>query len=189
MSPVTLQTPSREKLADYVAALRGGWSPNTTRDVCAEQLAAIAEDADAFLQGLQPNQPGTVRAADGSEMPRLPGATYWLCDGAFCGMINYRHVPGTETLPEHVSGHVGYAVVPGKRGRGYAKAALALLLPVLEAAGLARVMITCDEANAASRRVIEANGGLFDGMQSDHLHGPQAMKLRFWVPCRKPVPS
>ena len=39
-------------LPAYTAALQRGWSPNTTRDVCAEQLAAIAADADGFLARL-----------------------------------------------------------------------------------------------------------------------------------------
>jgi predicted acetyltransferase len=51
-------------------------------------------------------------------------------------------------------------VVPWKRGRGYATLALRLLLPEAGALGLEYVELTTDPANAASRRVIEANGGL-----------------------------
>jgi predicted acetyltransferase len=177
---LTLKTPSLALLPDYVAALRSGWSPNTTRDVCAEQLAAIDADSEAFPRRFLPGATGTVRLADGRDVPRLPGATYWMWDGAFCGAINYRHVPGTEELPAHVSGHVGYAVVPAKRGQGVAKAALRLLLPILRETGLARVLVTCDETNTASRRVIEANGGVFDGVAPDPEH-PGVMKLRFWL--------
>jgi predicted acetyltransferase len=177
---LTLETPSPRLLPDYVAALRTGWSPNTTRDVCAEQLAAIEADTEAFLRQFLPEATGTVRLADGRDVPRLPGATYWMWDGAFCGAINYRHVPGTEELPPHVSGHVGYAVVPAKRGQGVAKAALRLLLPILRDVGLARVLVTCDETNQASRRVIEANGGVFDSAVPDPDHH-DVMKLRFWL--------
>jgi predicted acetyltransferase len=59
-----------------------------------------------------------------------------------------------------VLGHIGYAVVPWKRGRGYATAALRLLLPDARAEGLASVELTVEPTNLASRHVIESNGGV-----------------------------
>jgi predicted acetyltransferase len=51
-------------------------------------------------------------------------------------------------------------VVPWKRRRGYATRALHDLLPAAKAEGLRYVEITTDPDNIASRRVIEANGGV-----------------------------
>jgi predicted acetyltransferase len=101
-----------------------------------------------------------ITLPDGSLAPRIPGYRRWMWDGEFCGSIGFRWVPGTSSLPPHVLGHIGYAVVPWKRGRGYASRALALLLPEARAEGLDFVELTCDVANAASRRVIEKNGGV-----------------------------
>lgn len=178
--PISLVKPSPERLPGYMAALEAGWSPNTTRDVSAEHLAEIQKDPDDFLRGLTEHEGRTVTLGDGSTVPRLPGAVLWIWDGEFCGAINLRFVPGTLDLPPHVSGHLGYAVVPWKRGRGYATRALALLLPVARDLGLPRVLVTCDAGNAASRRVIEANGGVSAG-SAPYPDAPDERKLLFWI--------
>ena len=51
---------------------------------------------------------------------------------------------------------------------------LARALPVAAALGINPALITCDEDNIASRKVIEANGGQLDDQR--------ATELRFWVP-------
>jgi predicted acetyltransferase len=179
LSEFSLVPPSVERLAPYAAALERGWSPNTTRDVSGAQLAALREDADAFIADLTRREGGTIALPNGTVVPRLPGPLLWMWDGTFCGSINLRFVPGTEELPPHVTGHVGYAVVPWMQRRGYATRALALMLPIAHANGLARVQITTDDDNVGSQKVILANGGVPAGCKPDADTGK--MKLLFWV--------
>ena len=174
VSTLCLVEPTLDGLTTYADALRTGWSPSSTRDVSGEELAAIAADPAQALRLI--TKTGGGRRPDGSKAVWLPGRVFWISDGTFCGTINLRHLPGTEALPPEVHGHIGYSVVPWKRGRGYAKEALRLLLPIAaRVTGLPRVSLTCDTENRASRAVIEANGGILDG------DGPYDGKLRFFI--------
>jgi predicted acetyltransferase len=158
-----LVKPALAYLPEYKAALERGWSFDNMRGAAAvtEELAKIAADPAAFVAALDdPEAKGApIRLPDGSTAPRLPGFRRWMWDGGFCGSIGFRWQPGTPMLPPHVSGHIGYAVVPWKRGRGCAKRALALMLAEARCSGLAIVQITTDLDNAASQAVIRANGG------------------------------
>jgi predicted acetyltransferase len=156
--------PSLEYLPSYVAALKRGWSPDNERGEIAaqEDLAKIAADPDVFLASLVDKEAmgGPITLPDGMTVPRLPGYRRWLWDGEFCGAIGLRWRRGTEALPPHCLGHIGYAVVPWKRGRGYAKLALREVLCEARGEGLRYVELTTDPDNVASQRVIEANGGV-----------------------------
>src|SRR5207237_8375239 len=147
----------------YVAALERGWSPDNVRGAAAarDELARIAANANAFLASLVDKEAmgDPVTLPDGTKVPRLPGYRRWMWDGEFCGSIGFRWQRGTEALPPHCLGHIGYAVVPWKQRRGYATRALAQSLADARAEGLALVELTTDPANIASQRVIDANGG------------------------------
>ena len=162
---MTLVWPAREFLPGYIAALERGWSPDNERGEAAarEQLAAIAADADAFLAKLVDRDAaaGPVALPDGTTVPRLPGFHRWMWDGEFCGVIGFRWQRGTEALPPHCLGHIGYSVVPWKRRRGYATGALRGMLQDAKLEGLRFVEITTNPDNVASCRVIESNGGVF----------------------------
>ncbi len=83
-----------------------------------------------------------------------------MWDGEFCGSIGLRWVPGSQDVPPYVLGHVGYAVVPWKRGRGYARQALEAILPDAKEIGLSYVEMTTDPDNVASQRVMLAAGAV-----------------------------
>ena len=176
--------PAAEHLASYVHALEQGWSPDTQRAAAArDELARIAHDPTAFLaeQVDREGRGPPVVLPDGSTVPRLPGYKRWLWDGEFCGVIGVRWQPGTTELPPTCLGHIGYSVVPWKRRRGYATRALALLLPEVRREGLPYVELTTDAANVASRRVIEANGGvLVEEFAKPTSHGG-TLGLRFRI--------
>lgn len=114
-------------------------------------------------------------ALPGSERPtgHVPQSTWWLVDGEeYLGRISLRHEL-TEWLREY-GGHIGYEVRPTARGRGHATMMLRDVLPHARALGIGSVLLTCDEDNVASAKVIEAAGGV--------LQDRRGIKRRYWVP-------
>jgi len=96
---------------------------------------------------------------------------WWVADGSYLGRVTFRHTL-TESLLNY-GGHLGYAVRPGARRRGHATAMLRAALPVAHhELGIDPVLVTCDDTNTGSRRVIEACGGIFEDQRGE--------RLRYW---------
>jgi predicted acetyltransferase len=96
--------------------------------------------------------------------------------GKVLGVIMLRHQ--LDEPLARFGGHIGFSICPSERGKGYAKAMLALCLKKCPARGLDRVLITCNESNEASRRTILACGGMPDGVAIEWDGGRVE---RYWV--------
>ena len=183
-----LRWPTIDLLDSYAAALRTGWSPNTMRPEAAdEELAAIAVDPEAFVGSMVDREASgpPFKQPDGSLTGRVPGYRKWMWDGEFAGTISFRWQPGTHELPDYVLGHIGYSVVPWKRRRGYATAAVRSILDDARAEGLVEVQVTTDDDNIGSQRVIENNGGvLVDGFTKRGEDAQVIPSLRYRISLR-----
>ncbi|WP_405581515.1 GNAT family N-acetyltransferase [Streptomyces sp. NBC_01190] len=110
------------------------------------------------------------------DLPRpdalVPCTNLWWVEGdEYLARIAVRH--RLNHFLREYGGHIGYDVRPSARRRGHATAMLRAALPEAAELGIDPALITCDTGNVASRKVIQACGGVFE----DERGG----KLRFWV--------
>ena len=108
----------------------------------------------------------------------VPSSTYLGVrekDNYIVGMIDIRHYLN-EYLTQ-VGGNIGYGVRKTERNKGYAKQMLKLALEKCRELKIKKVLITCDEDNIASEKVIlSANAKLEDIRNVDGEN-----KKRFWI--------
>ena len=108
----------------------------------------------------------------------VPSSTYLAVrekDNYIVGMIDIRHYLN-EYLTQ-VGGNIGYGVRKTERNKGYAKQMLKLALEKCKELKIKKVLITCDEDNIASEKVIlSVNAKLEDIRNVDGEN-----KKRFWI--------
>lgn len=151
-------------------------------------IEAAAPDSSSmpFAPGFDPARPFAeyvelLRAqVRGERLPQrwVPSRTMFaFCGGAIVGRLQLRLVLSDVLLK--FGGHIGYVVLRSFRNRGYAQSMLRQGLEVARVSGIDPVLLTCDEGNAASVRVIEKAGGVLENVV-DVLPGAPR-KRRYWV--------
>lgn len=109
---------------------------------------------------------------------QVPSSNLFAFNGdEIVGKVSVRHHLNKNL--ELVLGHIGYGVLPEYRQKGYASEMLKQALVYCRTLGLDKVLITCDEANVPSAKVILKNGGVLE-----NVYDPQdgtSKKMRFWI--------
>ncbi len=165
-----LEKPSVEWQASFLGALAEFHAEGVLLNY---DLTELRRDFPAFVHLI-------IGYSRGEGLPDgfIPSTDYWLIDeDEFIGRVSIRHEL-TEGL-RRIGGHIGYQIRPSKRRRGYGTQILALALPKAHDLGLTRMLVTCDETNIGSRKIIEANGGVFENAVD--LDDGSPRKLRYWI--------
>ena len=108
----------------------------------------------------------------------VPSSTYLGIrekDNYIVGMIDIRHY--LNKYLTQVGGNIGYSVRKSERNKGYAKRMLKLALEKCKDLKIKKVLITCDEDNIASEKVILSANAKFEDIRS--LDGKNIK--RFWI--------
>lgn len=98
-------------------------------------------------------------------------------DGTLVGRTSIRHELNDFLM--NYGGHIGYAVVPNQRRRGYATEILRQSIDVAHSLGIDRVLVTCDDSNIGSVKTIEACGGQLENVVA--LPPTNAPRRRYWI--------
>ena len=111
------------------------------------EVAAYFDKVDNFRRGIDV-PPGYV-----------PGSSFWLVDGRhYLGSGDVRHYLNDSL--RRLGGNIGYSIRPAAWGLGLGTRQLAMLLDEAALLRICRPIVTCFDANIASVRIIEKNGGV-----------------------------
>ena len=119
----------------------------------------------------------------GSNLPAgYVKATYlWLVDAnEFIGEVSIRHELTDALL--RFGGNIGYGIRYSHWNRGLGTMMLSEALDYAQnELSLNRVLVTCNESNAGSARVIEKNGGILQDKITNVIDGVERLTRRYWI--------
>lgn len=130
-------------------------------------------DFGAYLKILHESKEG--RNLPSGHVPST--ALFAFVGNEIVGKVSIRHSLNDHL--EKVGGHIGYGVLPNHRSKGFASLMLQESLKYCQGLGLNKVLVTCDESNMASTKVIVNNGGILENIY-DPKDG-SSKKMRFWI--------
>jgi predicted acetyltransferase len=163
------------RLRESWLASRDEWGRGVRQDGAGLRTGDDVDSVAGFTRwvGRLLREADASRAADEA---RVRASYWWIAeDGTYLGAITLRHELDDFLL--RAGGHVGYGIRPSARGRGVATWALRSLLIKASALGLRQVLVTCDDSNLASARVIEKAGGVLDDLRDTEL----GLTRRYWI--------
>ncbi len=107
---------------------------------------------------------------------RVP-ATFLVAerDEAIVGRSSIRH--SLNEFLFNYAGHIGYGVRPRLRRQGIATEILGQSLEIIHVLGVTDVLMTCDDDNLGSAKVIEFHGGLLE----NRVDFQGVLKRRYWI--------
>jgi predicted acetyltransferase len=102
----------------------------------------------------------------------VPQTIYWLyIDSKPVGIGKFRHYLN-DFLLKH-GGHIGYCIRPTERGKGYGTIILREILKKAKDKAIGEALITCNDTNIPSRKVIEGNDGKLESIIQE--------ECKYWI--------
>ena len=111
----------------------------------------------------------------------VPSYDYFLVDeNKFLGIIHIR-IELTSSLLRY-GGNIGYGINPTYWQQGYGTKILELGLEKAKELGIKdKILITCDDDNVGSYKIIEKNGGILENRVENKDCGEQFLTRRYWI--------
>jgi predicted acetyltransferase len=99
--------------------------------------------------------------------------------GEIVGRVSIRH--SLNDFLFNYGGHIGYAVRPQFRRKGYATEILKQALEFCRGLGLEKVLVTCNDSNEPSAKTIEKCGGRLENKVTEQLESGERLVRRYWI--------
>ncbi len=171
MELVRPSTKYKESFIEGIKEFQTDTEKTRFRHVHNINISEVEKDFEAYLEKLE-------KQALGIDLPSgyVPATTLWLVDdGEYIGSANIRHILNENLLK--MGGNIGYGIKPSKRGKGYGTKILELALSEAKKLGIDRVLVTCDDDNIGSAKIIEKNGGVLE----NKVENEGKLKRRYWI--------
>lgn len=167
---IKLIVPNKEYLQSYIEAYREYVDNNVSTYSFTDPYSCdIFDKFDRYRneRDLPPNRVGEDK--------------YWLVDdekGCFIGEIAIRHRLN-DALAQR-GGHIGYGVRYSEWNRGFGTIMLGFALEKAKELHISPVLITCNDDNLASARVMEKNGFVLGDKIIVSVDGEDHLTRRYW---------
>lgn len=112
---------------------------------------------------------------------RVGANYYWLVDDErhyFIGEISIRHEL-TDALLLY-GGHIGYGIRYSEWNKSYGSLMLKLALEKAKKMGIKKVLLTCDDDNLASAKIMEKNDMELQDKVENTVDGQKIITRRYW---------
>ena len=150
-----------EAVYEYIREKRTvNWHPEILRTRFEEYLRVVQQAETEPLAGM------------------VPATHFWLINESDCyiGDVDVRHCLN-ESL-KRFGGHIGYKIRPSFRRRGFGRLICQLAIEEARKRRIGDILITCDDDNIGSYKIVEANGGvLHDRIDNDRA----VLTRRYWI--------
>lgn len=170
-----LTNPSERYQVSFLKALQEFQAEGRDLEIPLEEVAA---NFGNFVQRLR-------EQADPAKLKTgwVPHWYFWLIDDdEYIGRLILRCELNEHLL--QIGGHMGYQIRPSCRRQGYGRLILKYGLERAKTFGLAKVLLTCDEDNLSSRRIIESHAGMLENIIE--VEQWPAKVCRYWIQLYQP---
>ena len=166
-----------EKYLDqYREAYRESVKQNVLGKIKKHNILFIDPDENDVIKVFKDNR-------DESKLPEnyVPSYDYFAVDDDKLVGIIHIIVRLTDNLLRY-GGHIGYAINPKYWNKGYGKQLLELALrDYKDLIEDDRILITCDDDNIGSYKIIEANGGVLENKVENVDGKEKFLTRRYWI--------